>query len=140
MPYNPYFNQHSAYQQAQPNQFSYMSGTQQPQAQQPVHGFVYVTGMEGARAYYLPPNSDMPLFDSKEDVLYVKTTDGAGFPTVKRVPLPHPVDDSQGVVSGDFVTHDELERRLSEMASMIGGANGTVAKASEPSHFASGAD
>ena len=137
MPY-PYFNQYSAYQPTQPGQFQYTPNTQ-PQ-QQPVHGFVYVTGIEGARAYPLPPNSDMPLFDSKEDVLYVKTTDGAGFPTVKRVPLEYPVGESQGGVSGDYVTRDELDRRLSEIASMIGGTDGPSAKAAEPSHFATRTD
>ena len=134
MPYNPYFNQFPAYQPTQPSQFQYTPSTQ-PQ-QQPVHGFVYVTGIDGARAYPLPPNSDMPLFDSKEDVLYVKTTDGAGFPTVKRVPLEYPVEESQGGVSGDYVTRDELDRKLSEMLKMIGGDDGASPKASEPSHFA----
>ena len=137
MPYNPYFSQYSAFQnpQPQPQYVPNMQGVQQP-----VHGFVYVTGIEGARAYPLPPNSDMPLFDSKEDVLYVKTTDGAGFPTVKRVPLEYPVEESQGGVSGDYVTRDELDRKLSEMLRMIGGNDGPAPKASEPSHLASRAD
>lgn len=57
---------------------------QQPTQQQPVHGFVYVTGLEGAKAFQMPPNSEMPLFDSTtDDRMFIKTTDGAGFPTIK---------------------------------------------------------
>lgn len=37
-----------------PTQFSTM---------QPVNGLVSVTGIDGAKAYQLPPNSAMPLFD-----------------------------------------------------------------------------
>ena len=53
---------------------------QQPMQQQPIHGFVYVTGLEGAKAFQMPPNSEMPLFDSTtENRMFIKTTDGAGF-------------------------------------------------------------
>ena len=56
----------------------------QQQYQQPVHGFVYVTGLDGAKAYQMPPNSEMPLFDStSENRMFIKTTDGAGFPTIR---------------------------------------------------------
>lgn len=34
------------------------------QYQQPVHGFVYVSGLDGANAYQMPPNSEMPQFAS----------------------------------------------------------------------------
>jgi hypothetical protein len=54
----------------------------QMQVAQPVNGLIRVTGEEGAKAYALPPNSVMPLFDANEDILYIKTTDGAGFPTI----------------------------------------------------------
>ena len=56
------------------------------QYQQPVHGFVYVTGPDGANAYQMPPNSEMPLFDSTvPNRMFIKTTDGAGYPTIMRV-------------------------------------------------------
>lgn len=54
----------------------------QPTAQ-PINGIISVTGIEGAKAYQLPPNSSMPLFDQNNDVLYVKTTDAAGYPTIR---------------------------------------------------------
>ena len=44
---------------------------------------VRVTGIEGAKAYQMPPNSMMALFDANDDLFYFKTTDGGGFPTIK---------------------------------------------------------
>ena len=44
---------------------------------------VPVDGIEGAKAYPLGPNCRAPLFDSKENILYIKSTDTNGFPVVK---------------------------------------------------------
>ena len=52
---------------------------------------IRVTGFDGAKAYQMPPNSSVALFDSNEDIFYVKTTDGAGFPTI-RDPAEKPTD------------------------------------------------
>lgn len=46
---------------------------------------IRVTGMEGAKAYQMGPNSCVPLFDSDNDIMYIKSTDGAGFPTVRAL-------------------------------------------------------
>lgn len=69
-PYNPYTYPQTSY-------------SSQTRIQQPVNGLIRVTGMEGAKAYPLPPNSNIALFDGNEDILYVKYTDGAGFPTIR---------------------------------------------------------
>lgn len=68
-----------------------MYGNQYPQygqqAQQPMQsqqtGLNRVTGIDGARAFQVPPNSVVPLFDDTQDVFYIKTTDSGGFPTLK---------------------------------------------------------
>ena len=84
--------------------------------QSPVNGLTKVTGIDGARAYMLPPNSSMPLFDSDDDIMYVKFTDGAGFPTIKtyRFQLVEPEVET----TGDFVTRDEFDK-LFAMVSAI---------------------
>lgn len=87
--------------------------------QQPVHGFVYVTGLDGAKAYQMPPNSEMPLFDSTGDIMYIKTTDGAGFPTIticdckKREPM------AGGVATQEYVTRDELDRTYRDLSEQL---------------------
>ena len=79
---NPYMG-YQPFGMQQPMQQQSMQ-QQQPMQQQSVHGFVYVTGIEGAKAFQMPPNSEMPLFDSTtENRMFIKTTDGAGFPTIK---------------------------------------------------------
>lgn len=44
---------------------------------------IRVKGLDGAKAYQMPANSTSPLFDIDQDILYIKTTDGAGFPTIR---------------------------------------------------------
>lgn len=44
---------------------------------------IKVNGIDGARAYQMPPNSTTALFDGNNDLMYIKTTDGAGFGTVR---------------------------------------------------------
>lgn len=77
---------------------------------------IRVTGMEGAKAYQMGPNSCVPLFDSDKDIMYVKSTDGAGFPTVRAFsfsPMEEPHEQAR-----DYVTREELEefeRSIREM-------------------------
>lgn len=44
---------------------------------------IRVNGLEGARAYQMPPNSVAALFDANQDLMYIKATDGAGFPSIR---------------------------------------------------------
>lgn len=87
---------------------------QQPmqQMQAPRDGLIRVTGMDGAKAYQMPPNSSVALFDGGQDVFYVKTTDGAGFPTIKAFSFA-PLQE-QLAQSPDYVTRAEFNE-LKEM-------------------------
>lgn len=118
MAYNPTL--YSPYGQPQPYTWSQPVWQASPQqvSNQPINGLVSVTGAEGAKAYPLPPNSSMPLFDANEDVMYVKTTDGAGFPTVKayrfeQVEAPE-AQAPQYATREDF---ERLEKRIEQLAS-----------------------
>lgn len=102
---------------------SYQMPQQQPQ-QQPIHGFVYVTGIDGAKAYQMPPNSEMPLFDDSGDVLYIKTTDGAGFPTITVADCTR--RDSQPVMQADVATKDDLAAIHKEIEQLREAINGLV--------------
>lgn len=44
---------------------------------------VPVSGFEGAKSYPLGPSCRAPLFDDAEDILYIKSTDANGFPSIK---------------------------------------------------------
>ena len=64
-----------------PTQYSYTPITPIPQ-QQTAPGLIQVTGMEGAKAYPMAPNSVTALFDADRDVMYIKRTDAGGYPTI----------------------------------------------------------
>lgn len=101
--------------------------------QQPVHGFVYVTGLDGAKAYQMPPNSEMPLFDDSADILYIKTTDGAGFPTITIADCTK--RDSQPMGRGDVVTRDDItaiHNEIEQLRSAIHELVSTAAATAEP--------
>ena len=61
----------------------YLRNMAQPQT--PCDAVIRVTGLEGARAYanQMTPNSRAVLFDGNEDIMYIISTDGAGFPTTR---------------------------------------------------------
>lgn len=97
----------------QQSQNPYMDRLAQMQPPQPRDGLIRVTGMEGARAYKMPPNSAVALFDGGQDVFYVKTTDGAGFPTIRAYSF-QPMEQAQAMGANEYVTRAEFEQ-LKEM-------------------------
>lgn len=96
------------------------------QSQTPVNLFTRVNGVDEARAYQMPPNSAVPLFENGEDIFYSKTTDGAGFSTLRafrfeEIPLP------SSLVQRDYVTRDELDslsHKIDRLMEALGGTDG----------------
>lgn len=93
-------------------------------SQQPVNGLTRVTGIDGAKAYQMPPNSVAALFDDSYDIMYVKSTDGAGFPTIRifdffehkeEVPVQQ-----QPVNVENFATKQELQTLQSQLEEVKG--------------------
>ena len=85
----------------------YMERMAQMQQAAPVNGLIRVTGLDGAKAYQMPPNSAVALFDAGQDVFYVKTTDGAGFPTIRAFAFS-PVHEQVAAAPADYVTRAEF--------------------------------
>lgn len=44
---------------------------------------IRVNGLEGAKNYPLSPGSTVPLFDAGSDIMYIKTMDAGGFPSIR---------------------------------------------------------
>lgn len=70
------------YNQFMGNQFQPVTQptTFQPQQSQQLQR---VNGLNSAKAYPTTPNSTIALFDSNEDIMYIKTTDASNFPTIR---------------------------------------------------------
>lgn len=54
-----------------------------PQFQQQNNPIIWIQGMESARAYQTAPNSTVVLFDSEEQVIYIKSADMQGRPSMR---------------------------------------------------------
>lgn len=112
--YTNYMNQPSMgmnpYQIGNPylDRLNQMQAQPQMMQQAPQQGLIRVTGIDGAKAYQMGPNGAVPLFDSNDDVFFVKSTDGAGFPTIRAFRF-YPIEDTPAQQSGDFVTRQEFE-------------------------------
>ena len=101
---NPYINTYNNYRQPQvPSQYSYtpMAGIPQQTT------LIQVTGMEGAKAYPLAPNSTAALFDGERDIFYIKRTDAGGYPTIAAYQFA-PVQEAT-TPQPDYVTRQEFE-------------------------------
>lgn len=88
----------------------------QPGMQQGMQ-LIRVTGIDGAKAYQMPPNSVVPLFDADNDIMYVKSTDGAGFPTIRAFAF-QPVEDKPEPVQ-QYVTRDEFDAAMKHLREAI---------------------
>lgn len=97
---NPYQNYQQPYQM--------QSMYQRPMQSAAENTLIRVTGLEGARAYQMAPNSTVALFDGGEDIMYIKSTDGAGFPTIKVFRFEPMVDEPMQPQT-DFVSRIEFE-------------------------------
>jgi hypothetical protein len=68
--YNPYLNNNTTMPQ---NNYSFLQQSQK---------IVQVNGYNGAEAYKMAPNSSIILMDINEPIIWLKITDGAGYPTI----------------------------------------------------------
>lgn len=55
----------------------------QPQVQQVNNGIIWVQGESAAKSYPVAPNSSVPLWDSEANVIYIKSADMSGMPSIK---------------------------------------------------------
>ena len=44
---------------------------------------IRVNGLEGAKNYPLSPGSTIALFDAESDIMYIKSMDAGGFPSIR---------------------------------------------------------
>ncbi len=94
----------------------------QPQMQPPQvpqqtaqSGLIWVQGEAGAKSYLVAPNTTVQLWDSEAPVIYLKSADQSGMPTMKILDYKQR-DQAQGqpgiapqMPDRDYVTHDELK-------------------------------
>lgn len=96
--------------------------TYRPSVQQSMPGpqLDKVNGIDSARAFPTKPNSQIALFDANEDVMYIKTTDGNNFATIRKfrfIEEPETSQQQADTIKMDelFVSKEEFEKFKEEM-------------------------
>lgn len=80
----------------------------QPQQFNQPQNILKVNGIEGARAYQMAPNSMAALFDSNEDVFYIKTSDAGGFSSIQAYSFKR-IEEKPAVEQNNYVTRKEFD-------------------------------
>ena len=105
--YFPQTYQTPVYYPTQSNAFP----TQQNVGANQPNALIWVQGEGAAKSYPVAPNTSVPLWDSEANVVYIKSADASGMPSIKV--LDYTVRDNGARTAeiqpqADFVTHNEL--------------------------------
>ena len=91
----------------QPSQLYYQPNYQPvqnaPQTQN--NGIIWVQGLAGAKSYLTAPNTTVQLWDSEAQVIYLKSADASGMPSMKV--LDYTIRDDQPGVAKNLARNDE---------------------------------
>lgn len=124
MAYNNYFPQY--YPQFQPAINTQIPQPNQPQMQAQNTNIIWVSGETGAKSYLVAPNTTVQLWDSEAQVIYLKSADASGMPSMKIIDYTirdanpqtrTPVQQDTAV----YVTKDEFNVLKNEVQKIIGG-------------------
>lgn len=122
MAYNNYFPQY--YPQFQP-----MINAQIPQPGQTQQvqntNIIWVSGEAGAKSYLVAPNTTVQLWDSEAQVIYLKSADASGMPSMKIIDytirdMSQPIQ-QQPTQSTAYVTQKEFDEFKQQVQQLLGG-------------------
>lgn len=108
------------YQQMYPQYYQ----TPQMQAQQ-TSGPIWVQGEAGAKSYLVAPGTTVALWDSESQVIYLKSADASGMPTMKV--LDYTIRGGKPLNQNvEYATKDDLEKlraKIAEIKESLKGAD-----------------
>lgn len=108
------------YNNGYPYNYPYYQPAQQVNSNQN-SGIIWVSGEAGAKAYMVAPNNTVQLWDSEAQVIYLKSADASGMPSIKV--LDYTIRDTpsrthEKAAESRFATKDDiacLEAKISEI-------------------------
>ena len=87
---------------------------------QPTFGAInWVQGEAGARSIPVGAGQKVLLMDSESNVFYIKSSDPSGMPLPLRTFKYEEVSPTQETSSSDYITKEELNKRLEEFAQTL---------------------
>lgn len=121
MAYNNGFPMNYGYQMPPQQVIPQQIPTPQPQS----NGLLWVQGEAGAKSYLVAPNNTVDLWDSEAPVIYLKSADASGMPSMKildytirdasNMPLKTPLSSKVG----EYATKEELEALKAEITAKL---------------------
>ena len=85
--------------------------------------FAYVNGLEGAKAFFVPPNGRVLLMDSDNPIFYVKTANAMGQTTIRPYRFEEiqeqPAPKVDYVKQSDLTVFDVRIKRLEDILSGV---------------------
>ena len=94
--------------------YPYYNNYFQPQRQE----LIKVNGLEGAKNYPLSPGSTIALFDAESDIMYIKSMDAGGFPSIRTFSFmemtSNPMDTTESRISN-------LEAEIANIKEVLNG-------------------
>jgi hypothetical protein len=99
------------YQQYYPQQMQGVQNMPQQNQPQQTNGIIWVQGEAGAKSYLVAPNSTVTLWDTESEVIYVKSADASGMPSMKVLDYKiRGASEPQNVpMQNGFATKDDLD-------------------------------
>lgn len=100
----------------------YYSQQNQP-TQQISNGITWVSGEAGAKAYLVAPNTTVTLWDSEDKVIYLKSADATGMPSMKILDYSIRNNSPQETVSephSEFATKVDVESIRKDILALKG--------------------
>lgn len=84
---------------------------------------IWVQGEVGAKSYAVAPNTTVQLWDSESQVIYLKSADASGMPSMKILDytIRDNVSNTQTQITSNYVTQSEFDAFKQEIQKMIGG-------------------
>jgi hypothetical protein len=85
-------------------------------------GIIWVQGEAGAKSYMVAPNTTVQLWDSDENVIYIKSADASGMPSMKVLDYTiRETSESKNKINNhaDFVTKDEVAKEIKRLENLI---------------------
>lgn len=107
---NPYANL-----LAQNQYYNPQMNNQQIFPQEQPQNLIRVNGIDGAKAYQMNANSTVALFDANEDIVYIKNTDGAGFPSIRIFKFEEVNEITKSEEKQDYISRKEFEEFKKEI-------------------------
>lgn len=112
------------YQQYYPQYYpQYQTPAVQNQQPQTNNGIIWIQGgITGANSYLVGPNTTVALWDSESPIIYLKTSDASGKPSMKI--LDYTVREEPSKNEANFMTKDDLKDIQEKLANIETRING----------------